>query len=76
MATIPIFKNKEKSNGPNNYRPISIFSCLEKPFTLILNERLNAYLDEFSLNNESQIGFRHGYSTNDNIFSLHSLFEL
>jgi len=26
--------------------------------------------------NESQVGFRHGYSTNDDIFSLYSLFEL
>jgi len=37
---------------------------------------LNAYSDEFLLINESQVGFRHGYSTNDNIFSLYSLFEL
>jgi hypothetical protein len=73
---IPIFKNKGKSDDPKNYRPISILSCLGKLFTSILNKRLNAYLYEFLFINESQIGFRQCYSTNDNIFSLHSLFEL
>ena len=52
-------------------------SCLGKPFTSILNKRLNAYSDESLLINESQVRFRHGYSTkNNNIFPLHSLFEL
>jgi hypothetical protein len=73
---IPTFKNKGKSDEPKNYRPISILSCLGKLFTSILNKRLNAYSDEFLLINESQVGFRQGYSTNDNIFSLYSLFEL
>ena len=69
---IPIFKNKGKSSDPKNYRLISILSCLGKLFTSILNKRLN----EFVLINESQVGFRHKYSTNQNIISLHSLFEL
>ena len=73
---IPIFKNKGKSDEPKSYRPISILSCLGKLFTSILNKRLNAYSDEFLLISESQVGFRQGYSTNDNIFSLYSLFEL
>jgi hypothetical protein len=40
-------------------------SCLGKLFTTILNKRLNAYSDKFLLINESQVGFRQGYSTND-----------
>jgi len=60
-----LFKNKGKSDEPKNYRPISILSCLGKLFTTILNKRLNAYSDEFLLINESQVGFRQGYSTND-----------
>ena len=73
---IPIFKNKEKSSDPKYYRLISILSCLGKHFTSMLNKRLNADSDEFVLINESQVGFRHKYSTNENIISLHSLFEL
>ena len=67
---IPIFKNKGKSSDPKNYRLISILSCLGKHFTSMLNKRLNAD------SNERQVGFRHEYSTNENIISLHSLFEL
>ena len=62
---IPLFTNKGKSDEPKNYRPISILSCLGKLFTMILNKRLNAYSDEFLLINESQVGFRQGYSTNE-----------
>ena len=72
---IPIFKNKGKSSDPKNYRLISILSCLGKLFTSMLNKRLNVDSNEFVLINESQVGFRHKYSTNQNIISLHSLFE-
>ena len=70
---IPIFKNKGKSSDPKYYRLISILSCLGKLSTSMLNKRLN--VDEFVLINERQVGFRHKYSTNENIISLHSLFE-
>ena len=73
---IPIFKNKRKSSDPENYRLISILSCLGKLFKSMLNKRLNVDSDEFVLINESQVGFRHKYSTNENTMSLHSLFEL
>jgi hypothetical protein len=74
---IPIFKNKGKSSDPKYYRLISILSCLWKHYTSMLNKRLNgADSDEFLLIKESQVGFRHKYSTNENIISLHSLFEL
>jgi hypothetical protein len=73
---IPIFKNKGKSSDPKNYRLISILSCLGKHFTSMLNKRLNVDSDECVLINERQVGFRHKYSTNQNIISLHSLFEL
>ena len=73
---IPIFKNKVKSDEPKMYRTIPMLSCLGKLFTSMLNKRLNAYSDELLLINESQVGLRQGYSTNGNIFSLYSLFEL
>ena len=37
---IPIYKQKGPSTQPENYRPITILSCLGKLFTAVLNERL------------------------------------
>lgn len=45
-------------------------------FTSILFKRINTYADEQNILNENQSGFRSNYSTMDNIFTLHSLFEL
>ena len=72
----PIYKNKGDPLDPNNYRPITLLSCLGKLFTAVLNERLNIYLEENDLLNENQAGFRKHYSTTDHIFSLYSLIEL
>jgi hypothetical protein len=44
---IPIYKNKGDSNDPNNFRPITLVSCLGKLFTAILSERLSKYSDDF-----------------------------
>ena len=71
-----VYKNKGDKSEPKNYRPITLLSCLGKIFTSILNSRLCKYLDELLIINENQAGFRHGYSTNDHIFSLYALFEL
>ena len=73
---IPFYKNKGEINDPQNYRPITILSCMGKLFTSILNLRLGLYLDQFLLLKENQSGFRKGYSTIDSIFTLHLLFEL
>ena len=65
---LPFYKNKGDKLDPQNYRPITILSCMGKLFTSILNVRLNDFLEEFLLLNENQFGFRKGYSTIDNIF--------
>ena len=36
----PIYKNKGNPLDPEQFRPITIFNCLGKLFTAILNERL------------------------------------
>ena len=72
----PFYKNKGNQCDPQNYRPITILSCMGKLFTSILNARLCSYLEEYFLLNENQFGFRKGYSTVDSIFVLHMLFEL
>lgn len=72
---IPIYK-KGDHNDPNNYRPITLLSCVGKLFTSVLNNRLNMFLTENNIMNENQAGFRKDYSTIDHIFTLNSLIEI
>ena len=37
---MPIYKNIGNAESPENYRPITILSCMGKLFTSILNIRL------------------------------------
>ena len=51
----PTFKN-EDSFDLSNYRGISVCSCLGKPFTLVINERLLKFLREKNILSYNQIG--------------------
>ena len=73
---IPIYKNKGSRDDPNNYRGITILSCLGKLFTSVINSRLTSYLDATGLLGEEQAGFRANYSTTDHIFSLNSIIDI
>ena len=73
---IPIYKNKGDSAQTQNYRPITILSCLGKHFTSVLNKRLTNYLEINNLLNQNQAGFRSGFSCQDHIFTLYSLVEI
>ena len=73
---IPIYKNKGARTEPQNYRPITLLSCLGKLFTAIINNRLHNYADSVQLILENQAGFRRGLSTLDHIFSLYTVIEL
>lgn len=72
----PIYKNKGNPKLVQNYRPITILSCLGKVFTAVLNRRLTLFLDNNSILLENQAGFRKSYSTTDHIFVLNSLIEI
>ena len=72
----PIYKIKGDILDPENYRPISLLSCLGKLFTALLSECLNTYLEENDILNENQAGFRKDHSTIDHIFALHALIEI
>ena len=65
---VPLSKDKGDTQDANNYRGITLLSCMGKLFTSILNERLNDYSNTLALINETQAGFRHGYSTLDHIY--------
>ena len=72
----PIYKNKGDRNDPDNYRPISLISCLGKLFTSLLSDRLSAFLEDNEILYNNQAGFRKNFSTNDHIFSLYAIIEL
>jgi len=73
---LPIFKGKGSHTEPNNYRPITILSCLGKLFTSVLNERLVQFNSLQNIINENQAGFRKSYSTLDHVFTLSFLQNL
>ena len=72
----PIYKNKGDPKKPENYRPITILSCLGKLFTLIINNRLKTFTENFQVIDSYQAGFRENYSTADNLFIIKSLIDI
>jgi hypothetical protein len=71
---IPVFK----SNNPddtNNYRGITVNSCMGKLFNKVLNQRLDTFLEEHSLIHDCQIGFKKKARTADHIFVLKTLID-
>ncbi len=71
---IPLHK-KGSVGDANNYRGITLVSCMAKLFTTILNKRLNDWCESHDVITDAQFGFRKGRSTVDAIFVLHSLIE-
>ena len=69
----PLYKNKGDINDTNNYRGITLLSCIGKLFTSILNSRLYTYLTSEDILGNEQAGFRPKHSTLDHIFALHIL---
>ena len=72
---VPIYKTGS-TDDPNNYRGICISSCLGKFFTLIMNERLNHYLEQHKILSRCQIGFRKDCRTADYLLVLKTLMEI
>ena len=69
---IPIYKKGSKMN-PENYRGISLLSCLGKFFTAILNQRLLHFVIRNNVLSKSQLGFMPGNRTSDALLILHNL---
>jgi hypothetical protein len=70
----PIHK-KGDVNSPDNYRGISLLNVSGKLYSYVLNKRLSAWVEDNSIVNEAQAGFRRNYSTNDHIFTLLALVQ-
>ncbi len=73
---IPIYKNKGDKVDPNNYRGITLLSCLGKMFTTMINARLTKYLEDLKIISPAQAGFRSEFSTIDHSFTLKSLVDI
>lgn len=69
---VPLHK-KGSLNDVNNFRGITLLSCIGKLFTKIINNRLYEWADNYNVFIEAQAGFRKGMSTVDNVFILHGL---
>ena len=69
---VPIFK-KGDINEVSNYRGITLLITLGKLFTIILNNRLNKWAEDYNVYIEAQAGFRKHMSTIGNIFVLNGL---
>ena len=54
---IPLFKEKGSSNNVDNYRGLTIMSCLGKLFICIINSRLTMFVDSIELIGAEQAEF-------------------
>jgi hypothetical protein len=71
----PIHK-KGDTNIPSNYRGISFMNSVAKIFIGIMNIRLTKWVEDNNIIKENQAGFRKGFSTIDNIYSLCTIAHL
>lgn len=71
---VPIYKTGNPLS-PDNYRGITINSCIGKVFNSILNTRLENYLSDNNIIHETQIGFRRKSRTSDHMFILRTLID-
>jgi hypothetical protein len=70
----PIHKKGSKTN-PNNYRGISLLSCIEKFFSAILNQRLLKFVTENALLSNTQLGFLPSNRTSDALLILNNIID-
>ena len=71
---INLFKSGDIYNA-DNYRGLTINSCLGKIFNCILNNRLVNFLESKKVICDNQIGFKRKARTSDHIFILNTIFK-
>jgi hypothetical protein len=57
----------------DNYRCLSLTSCIGKLFTSLLQRTLHTYMENKELYNKFQAGFRPNYRTTDHIFAIKTI---
>ena len=71
-TVIPIPQPGKDHSDPNNYRPISLTSCVCKTLERMINDRLIWYLEHNNILTDIQCGFRKRKSTVDHLVRLES----
>ena len=71
---VPIYKKGNKSE-PENYRGITLMSCLGKFFLSIINNRLMQYTIDKHILHKSQLGFVPGNRTSDAHIIINNLIQ-
>ena len=72
---VPVFKKGVRTDL-NNYRGITLLSCMAKLFTRLMNNRLSEWAERENKISNNQYGFRRGRGTTDCIFILKGLIDL
>jgi hypothetical protein len=73
-AVVPVYKNKGQRTDPQQYRPISLTSCVGKVMERLINDALLQHLTKKGLITNNQFGFRPGHSATDEVtLLLHEL---
>ena len=66
----PVLKKGKTPGDPQNYRPISLTSCIGKLAERMVNYRLYWWLEKNGVLDHAQAGFRKGCRTEDQLFRL------
>jgi hypothetical protein len=69
-----LFKGGDASKF-DNYRGITVGPILAKLFAMILEKRLNEWVEQHGLRAKGQVGFHKDYHTTDQLFILQTLIE-
>ena len=72
--TTPLHKKGDRQN-PDNYRAITVGSCLGKLFSSLLLKRLLDFREVMCPDYPNQLGFRSGAQCNDHILTLNTIIE-
>ena len=62
----PLYKNTSHITDPDNYRGITLLSCVSKLFTACLNRRLSRYVDDYIIGKNKQ--------DLERVIALHTMF--
>ena len=70
LANIHPISKKGDLTDPSNYRPIALTSIISKVFETIINDHIVSHLDQYSILQDTQYGFRKRRSTIDHLISI------
>ena len=73
ISNISVIHKNGSLHDCDNYRGISICSCLGKLFTKLLQNRVSNFLKDNNLIEDNQAGFKSDYRTTDQIFIIKTI---